>query len=290
MVEHRTENSGVGGSIPFIGSIQHFILYYILKKLNSINILAPTLLNIQRNFTLKLNVLSFNTPPTLIKPKNYLRFVTTPLPSHLYNIFNRSRAKPWWFKFLSNFYSTFTKSNNMTTNFWFFLYLQLYFTNFLGYKFNWYFFDFNKTIKTSFFTLWWYKLNSRKLFKNFFAKKKKFYNIILNILFFKKIKKLVWIISQVISLASIRKHKRYFYQVKNILKIIFYTLQQRGRLLGYSLFFKGKLGRKGSVKKSVFFYKYGRVSNSNKSLRLNYNKFLVYTETGVVGCGINLFY
>ena len=94
MVEHRTENSGVGGSIPFIGSIQHFILYYILKKLNSINILAPTLLNIQRNFTLKLNVLSFNTPPTLIKPKNYLRFVTTPLPSHLYNIFNRSRAKP----------------------------------------------------------------------------------------------------------------------------------------------------------------------------------------------------
>ena len=67
-------------------------------------------------------------------------------------------------------------------------------------------------------------------------------------------------------------------------------MQQRGRFLGYNLFFKGKLGRKGSVKKSVFFYKYGRVSNSNKSLRLNYRKFLIYTETGVVGCGINLFY
>ena len=61
-------------------------------------------------------------------------------------------------------------------------------------------------------------------------------------------------------------------------------------LKGYTVFFKGKLARKGSVRKSVFFYKYGQVSKTNKFLRVSYRQFLVYTETGVVGCYISLFY
>ena len=88
----------------------------------------------------------------------------------------------------------------------------------------------------------------------------------------------------------LKYHKRYFYRVRLILNIIFKVLKSANLLKGYSLFFKGKLGRKGSVKKSVFFYKKGRISSTNKNLRVNFRKFLVYTETGVVGCGINLYF
>ena len=56
------------------------------------------------------------------------------------------------------------------------------------------------------------------------------------------------------------------------------------------MYFKGKLGKKGSVKKSTMFFKKGQVSFTNKSLKYNYKYFLIPTETGVVGCYISLFF
>ena len=66
--------------------------------------------------------------------------------------------------------------------------------------------------------------------------------------------------------------------------------KKKDSLKGCSLFFKGKLGKKGSVRKSKFFVKIGNVSLTNKSLRINYKTYVVITITGVIGCGISIFY
>ena len=62
------------------------------------------------------------------------------------------------------------------------------------------------------------------------------------------------------------------------------------KLKGYRLYFRGKLGKKGSVKKSTIFFSGGKISYTNKSLKYNYKYFLIPTETGVVGCYISLFF
>ena len=56
------------------------------------------------------------------------------------------------------------------------------------------------------------------------------------------------------------------------------------------IFFKGKLGKKGSVRKSKYFAKKGEVSYSTKSLKVNYKTFHFGTLTGVVGGGLSIFY
>ena len=169
MVEHRTENSGVGGSIPFIGSMQYFILSMLIKKTTT------QLLKTKKNLTIytlayaktislrNLYLQIINNPVTPVK---YTRLtsllIKTPqypmLPAH-----SPLKSK-WWYWVLRNESTSTSTYRSMTTRLWFFVYLQLYINCLLGYKFSWYFTDFNQTIKASFFTLWWYKLNSRKLF------------------------------------------------------------------------------------------------------------------------------
>ena len=295
MVEHRTENSGVGGSNPFIGRIK----VYFLKNLINKNFLFYQRLCIiptyYKYFAYKIILLQNFFYFFVEKPKFFYKYrkiqilqrVKTQPISNPYKFY---RKRFWWKHFLKPSFLQQQKLKPISSRLWFFLYLQLYIWNFSGYNFSWYFLNFDKSIKNSPFVFWWYQINSYKIFKNFFHKKKFFYYNILNLFFFKKPFRLVRIISEIISLAPLKRHKKHFYQVKKILSTIFRILKNNGCFLGYSIFFKGKLGRKGSVKKSTFFYKLGRVSITNKSLRINYKKYLIHTETGVVGCGISMFF
>ena len=97
MVEHRTENSGVGGSIPFIGSIQNFILYYILKKLiilNTFYINFINILNLSRKPLLILSQGVLINSVYLIKPKTYFKFFSNLPIKHTLNIYNYRSYKP----------------------------------------------------------------------------------------------------------------------------------------------------------------------------------------------------
>lgn len=67
-------------------------------------------------------------------------------------------------------------------------------------------------------------------------------------------------------------------------------MRRTHRAKGISIFFKGKLGKKGSVKKSTFFNKIGLVSLSRKDLRFNYRTFIISTHTGVIGANISVFF
>lgn len=78
--------------------------------------------------------------------------------------------------------------------------------------------------------------------------------------------------------------------IGSIFNIFYRALRGRSRILGYKVYFAGKLGRKGSVKKSTIYLIRGRISFSSKSLRFSSKNFLVFTETGVVGCYFSIFY
>lgn len=62
------------------------------------------------------------------------------------------------------------------------------------------------------------------------------------------------------------------------------------KIKGYSLFFKGKLAKKGSVRKNIFFCKKGLISFANKALRVNIRTYQLWTITGCMGAGISIFY
>lgn len=293
MVEHRTENSGVGGSNPSIGRIQ----YYFLKLL--------LLSKIKQKHVNKVLIDKKEIIVILSKTVVALKQPLITLPSFYHNKWSRSkglnneilllkRFNDRWWVILNIFSKHKVEDKSLTNSTWFLVFLQLYVQSYTGYNFNWYFYNYDKTVKNSLFSVWWRKLKVKKIFKIFFKKwyfKVKFlFNLVLRVVFFKHIDQIALIISRVLTLLSIKKHKRYFYYAKSMVGIFFKVLQNRGNLLGYSLRFKGKLGRKGSVKKSTFFYKFGRVSLTNKSLRLNYKKFLIYTETGVIGGEVVLYY
>ena len=72
--------------------------------------------------------------------------------------------------------------------------------------------------------------------------------------------------------------------------MLFINKEPKNSLKGCSLFFKGKLGKKGSVRKSKFFFKYGNISLTNKNLRLTYRSYTITTITGVIGCHISIYY
>ncbi len=300
MVEHRTENSGVGGSIPFIGSLKNYFLKKLLIQHNSICKFKPIY---QRFYLFSIiERLNFTTVSYTFQPScsGNLLAVSTQHASKL-NIkstikytgtltWKKKKDKLWWLPLVMYQADTKNLGVNFTNYFWFLGYLQLYLYGYLGYRLEWQLINVVKLIRNSKFILWWHKLFSEKVLRAFSCSAIKFFYILTNIIFFKNIDFFVKLVQKILIQTPIKRHKKYFYQIRAILTFIFKLLKPQGKILGYSIFFRGKLGRKGSVKKSTFFYKYGRVSLANKSLRTNFRKFLVYTETGVIGCCIHLFF
>lgn len=174
--------------------------------------------------------------------------------------------------------------------YWISLYLTNFLKNYINWKVYWQFINLNlKKKKTHIFFLWKYTFRNF-LVKEGFLQRWHYFYILIQLLFFKNPKMLTKLLTRFISKLKLKLHKRYFRFVNKILLTFYNYLYKKKLLLGYKLYFKGKLGRKGSVKKSTIRYTVGRTSFTNKSLRFNYNQFLIYTETGVVGAYLALFY
>lgn len=112
----------------------------------------------------------------------------------------------------------------------------------------------------------------------------------MQLFFSRDVENLVELFTSILQKTPLRSHKRKFYTIGSILDVFYNALTDRSRLLGYKVYFAGKLGRKGSVKKSTIYLIRGRISFSSKNLRFSSKNFLVFTETGVVGCYLSLFY
>lgn len=307
MVEHRTENSGVGGSIPFIGSMAKFYLlvFNYLSTRNSKTLVVGTnkmyntlwivnINNVIRMLCVLIKILKqpISESVLLSKYRSEVSITTNTIGYNAKTVLHKVVGYlPWWGKWYLLSLKFLPKPGKSNKNFfWFARYLQLYMQAYTSLKLDWLFLNLLNLTDTSLFLLWWHKLYTSRTLSVFFCSSIKFFYILTNIIFFKNIDYFVKLIQVIITQAPLKFHKRHFYRVKIILNYIFRLLKPYNKMCGYSIFFKGKLGRKGSVKKSTFFYKTGRVSYTNKSLRVNFRKFLVYTETGVVGCGISLFF
>lgn len=131
---------------------------------------------------------------------------------------------------------------------------------------------------------------AKKLLRNFFTEKTRFFNWFIQLTYLKNPQSFISLVEEVLVNAHLKKHKRLFLTIINILKNWFFFLKKKKKIKGFSLYFKGKLGKKGSVKKTKIFYKLGIISLTTKNIRLNYKMYSVTTLTGVIGAAIHIFF
>ena len=87
-----------------------------------------------------------------------------------------------------------------------------------------------------------------------------------------------------------KRHRHYFNLVGRFLQSVWQLGIARSLLKGFFLFFKGKLGRGGSVRKKIMYFRSGHHSFSNLMVRYNYRRFIIRTQSGVVGGQFALFF
>jgi hypothetical protein len=82
---------------------------------------------------------------------------------------------------------------------------------------------------------------------------------------------------------TINKHRRFIKLFKTLLYKYSGVFLQPNNILGFKFDIRGKVGVTGNAKKRHTFFNIGRSSFSKKSLRVEYQQGLVYTDTGVLG-------
>lgn len=329
MVEHRTENSGVRGSNPFIGSlfnrkIPKKIIKKITKKFNKklLNILFlkltkkkinHTLLifppfsfdlnlfinankfNFSEEFnrlfffaknTLKQNLLTKNSKylagkkkTKLVKKQTALQIITENF-LYLFPLLNKKKGK-----FFPSIYY-----NSLSSFWWYKFYLTAVTQQYTMFSSRWALIECsNFVLKGNYFYIY-RALYTKHYLSKFYCKKNKFLFWFTKLTVFKDLSTFVAMILKWLFNAPLKKHKRIFVLINKFLRVWYEALEEFKKIRGYCIFFKGKLGKKGSVRKSKYFSKRGEVSYSTKSLRVNYKTFHFGTLTGVVGGGLSIFY
>jgi len=161
---------------------------------------------------------------------------------------------------------------------------------YLGVNLNWILVDLKKSLKNNFFKKLWYIIYKKKLLRMLYGKKKKTISWFLQLYKLKDPQGLISLVQNKLYNTRLKRHKKIFFLLGFFFRILFLLKNKKDSLKGCTLFFKGKLGKKGSVRKSKFFIKIGNTSLTNKDLRINYKTYIIVTITGVVGCGISIFY
>lgn len=114
-------------------------------------------------------------------------------------------------------------------------------------------------------------------------KVKSFINVILISLYNKDITLLKNVIKYILENLHFKKHKRFLYNLKVILKSIAYVFFYRFQCLGLYIKIKGKVGVGGNSKKRKYIFKLGSFSFTKKSQKLSYVKDSIRTYSGVLG-------
>ena len=131
---------------------------------------------------------------------------------------------------------------------------------------------------------------NKKLLKNLFTPKKTFLLWYLKFTLFRDPQHLTLLMYSWLYKAQIKTHKRIFFTCIAVFKILFKYLYTERKLKGFFIFFKGKLAKKGSVRKEKLFFKTGRVASGTKSLRGNITLYQIPTLTGTIGAAAGLFF
>jgi len=114
-------------------------------------------------------------------------------------------------------------------------------------------------------------------------KVKSFINLILVSLYNKDLTLLKNVIKNILEKLHFKKHKRFLYNLKVLLKSIIYIFFYKFKCLGLYIKIKGKIGVGGNSKKRKYIFKLGSFSFTKKSQKLSYIKDSIRTYSGVLG-------
>lgn len=131
-------------------------------------------------------------------------------------------------------------------------------------------------------------------FKNFKRFGIKYFNEVLYMLiinfWLKNSKNIALFIKRKLDNVHFKRHRAYFLFFFRLIRRYIVPNFNLFKLKGVTLKFKGKLARGGNSRKKTMFFWKGYYSLSNKHLRLNRNKWDVWTKTGTVGCTLQIFF
>ena len=215
-------------------------------------------------------------PVFIRKDKNYSKILSTYsygtyLPAELLFKFNRCEK-------------------NLSSIWLFSKYLSEIGYSFLGFSTEWFFFNALEMTQHSEIKFLWKKFYRKHRLRELYGKHTSTGEWIIQFMLLKDPTKFIVVVRALILKTILKRHKRVFFFINKLLKFFYINLAKFKKIKGYSLFFKGKLGKKGSVRKAKFFSKKGLISFTNKNLRVNYRTYYVWTYTGVIGGGISVFF
>jgi hypothetical protein len=137
--------------------------------------------------------------------------------------------------------------------------------------------------KNFFYKILLKKTKSLGFLKEIKFKVKSFINVILVSLYNKDITLLKNVVKYILEKLHFKKHKRFLYSLKVILKSIAYVFFYKFKCLGLYIKIKGKIGVGGNSKKRKYIFKLGSFSFTKKSQKLSYVKDSIRTYSGVLG-------
>ena len=324
MVEHRTENSGVRGSNPFTGNMssKSKLFYYAIcsqfvleshkarnelsKNIELEKISVESRLSRLREFGFVSRVLqltlhipnniifnntSINTKKTCIIKIRGRRNVKTETESNTWKK-TYMPTLALYLPLVVKKYNDHWNPYSVMQNSWMLnKYAGGLVNIYTGLHLNFVFINLRKISKNDNYLLVAKAVNSKKLLGPFYHKYKQFFlNWFTKLTFLKDPSGITGLVASVLLHSHLKKHRVIFFKINRILKIWYYYLSVKYNIKGYSFFFKGKLGKKGSVKKTKFFRKFGSTSFTNKNVRVNYKMYEIITITGVIGAGLHVYY
>lgn len=182
----------------------------------------------------------------------------------------------------SKYYSNFYQNNLYFIKFFIFKYLSTFLIDksfFISLQKN----NFDIVEKSLLYKMLVKKTKRLGFLKEISFKTKAFINLILTSLYNKDVILLKNGVKGILEKLHFKKHKKFLYNLKVLLKSIAYIFFFKFKCLGLYIQIKGKIGLGGSSKKKKFVFKLGSFSFTNKTQRLTYVKDSIRTYSGVLG-------
>ena len=127
------------------------------------------------------------------------------------------------------------------------------------------------------------KVRYLKFLKEINFKVKTLINLVLISLYSKDIVLFKNGVKSILEQLHFKKHRRFLYNLKVLLKTISYIFFYKFKCLGLYIKVKGKIGVGGNLKKRKFIFKMGSFSFTKKLQKLNYTRDSIRTYSGVLG-------
>ncbi len=270
----------------YINFISNFIIIYYFKlyQLNKIN-----LLNINFDSNTQLKKLNFFKNNYVNSTLFYNSIKQMPLVTLNYSNYNNYLLFFYYNFFIKNivfsknkYYSNFYQNNLYFIRFFIFKYLNGFLKNknlFLSLQKN----NINILENNLMYKILLKKTKRLGFLKEISFKIKSFINLILICLYNKDVILFKNVIKGILEKLHFKKHKKFLYNLRVLLKTITYVFFFKFKCLGLYIKIKGKIGVGGNSKKRKYLFKLGSFSFTKKSQKLVYAKDCIRTYSGVLG-------